>query len=119
MILPTPPESDAFAQHREEERAGSGNVLIGYGTSGEDGPRRRRRRAVETVNSPAAKVISPVVRKLARDNGVDLEQLSGSGAGGVITRGDVELAISATPPAVTRMSTGFLSPGSGRPSRTS
>ena len=29
-------------RYREEERAGSGNVLIGYGTS-EDAPRRRRR----------------------------------------------------------------------------
>ena len=28
----------------EEERAGSGNVLIGYGTSGADSSRRRRRR---------------------------------------------------------------------------
>ncbi len=92
--------SGTFAQHREEERAGSGNVLIGYGTSGQDAPNRRRRRAAVKVKGPAAKVISPVVRMLARDNGIDLEQLSGSGAGGIITRGDVELAISDTPPAV-------------------
>ncbi|WP_316043473.1 biotin/lipoyl-containing protein, partial [Actinomadura sp. CNU-125] len=30
-------------RHREEERAGSGNVLIGYGTGRADGTHRRRR----------------------------------------------------------------------------
>ena len=92
--------SGTSARHREEERAGSGNVLIGYGTSGEGGTRRRRRRTGSVVKSPAVKVISPVVRSLARDNGIDLEQLSGGGAGGVITRADVEWAISAAPPSV-------------------
>ena len=70
-------------RYREEERAGSGNVLIGYGTS-EDAPRRRRRAA------PSVRVISPIVRKLASDNSIDLATISGSGAGGVITRADVE-----------------------------
>lgn len=98
---PLSPGNDTFAQHREEERAGSGNVLIGYGTSGEGGPGRRRRRARDVAKSPAVRVISPVVRRLARDNGIELRQLSGGGAGGVITRADVERAISATPPPVT------------------
>ncbi|KOV63490.1 dihydrolipoamide acetyltransferase family protein [Streptomyces sp. MMG1121] len=35
-------------------------------------------------------VISPLVRKLARDNGVDLRELSGSGPDGLILRADVE-----------------------------
>ena len=70
-------------RYREEERAGSGNVLIGYGTS-EDAPLRRRRAA------PSVRVISPIVRKLASDNSIDLATISGSGAGGVITRADVE-----------------------------
>jgi 2-oxoisovalerate dehydrogenase E2 component (dihydrolipoyl transacylase) len=90
---------DEFAQHREEERAGSGNVLIGYGTSVEDGPRRRRRRASAPGRGASAKVISPVVRRLARHHGVDLAQLSPSGAGGVITRADVERAIPRPVPA--------------------
>lgn len=89
-----------FAQHRDEERAGSGNVLIGYGTSGHDAPPRRRPRAAVKAEGPATKVISPVVRMLARDNGVDLEQLPGSGAGGIITRADVERAIAARAPSV-------------------
>ncbi|MFE9311423.1 dihydrolipoamide acetyltransferase family protein [Streptomyces sp. NPDC006706] len=35
-------------------------------------------------------VISPLVRRLARENGVDLRQLSGSGPEGLILRADVE-----------------------------
>jgi pyruvate dehydrogenase E2 component (dihydrolipoamide acetyltransferase) len=45
--------------------------------------------------SPAAIKALPVVRKLARDNDVDLETVAGSGPGGRITRADVEAAIEA------------------------
>ncbi|MGW1597256.1 dihydrolipoamide acetyltransferase family protein [Streptomyces sp. NPDC002343] len=38
-------------------------------------------------------VISPLVRKLARDNGVDLRRLTGSGPDGLILRADVEDAL--------------------------
>ncbi|MEV6552824.1 dihydrolipoamide acetyltransferase family protein [Streptomyces sp. NPDC051597] len=38
-------------------------------------------------------VISPLVRKLARENGVDLRALTGSGPDGLILRGDVESAL--------------------------
>jgi 2-oxoglutarate dehydrogenase E2 component (dihydrolipoamide succinyltransferase) len=37
--------------------------------------------------------LSPVVRKLAAENGVDLDQVSGTGTGGRITRKDVETFI--------------------------
>lgn len=40
-------------------------------------------------------VISPLVRKLARDNGVDLRSLRGSGPDGLILRADVEAALRA------------------------
>ncbi|GAA3488474.1 hypothetical protein GCM10018987_25570 [Streptomyces cremeus] len=40
-------------------------------------------------------VISPLVRRLARENGLDLRQLSGSGPDGLILRGDVEQALRA------------------------
>ncbi|MFI0164455.1 dihydrolipoamide acetyltransferase family protein [Streptomyces sp. NPDC017082] len=40
-------------------------------------------------------VISPLVRKLARDNGVDLRRLTGSGPDGLILRTDVENALRA------------------------
>jgi pyruvate dehydrogenase E2 component (dihydrolipoamide acetyltransferase) len=41
---------------------------------------------------------SPLVRRLARDLGVDLEQVRGSGRGGRITRADVEAAARALAP---------------------
>ncbi|NMD57214.1 MULTISPECIES: dihydrolipoamide acetyltransferase family protein [Tsukamurella] len=89
----------------------SGNVLIGYGTS-EDEPARRRRtaRAERTVVPPSesvaapvperpapsvARVISPVVRDLAREHGLDLATVRPSGVGGVIRRADVDAALAA------------------------
>ncbi|MGW0907291.1 dihydrolipoamide acetyltransferase family protein [Streptomyces sp. NPDC002853] len=40
-------------------------------------------------------VISPLVRKLARENGVQLRELTGTGPDGLITRADVESVIAA------------------------
>ncbi|MBK1789070.1 dihydrolipoamide acetyltransferase family protein [Prauserella cavernicola] len=95
----------AAATYVEEERAGSGNVLIGYGTS-EPGRTRRRRargrtpardRAVSgTAERPRAK--SPLVRKLAKERGVDLALLTGTGQDGLITRADVERAAAPVAP---------------------
>ena len=157
--------------YREEEKAGSGNVLIGYGTP--EGAASGRRRRPRTTNAAAASapeepvlrqvpgavtamvhgdaphqasavaaaradvprqasaapaaradvprqasaahvdvqheasaapvangrgvplVISPLVRRMAKDAQVDLHALNGSGAGGVIVRRDVEQAIAA------------------------
>ena len=49
---------------------------------------------VEVESSPVAKStnlkLSPVVRKLASENNVDLEQVTGTGLGGRITRKDIE-----------------------------
>ncbi|GAA1680126.1 dihydrolipoamide acetyltransferase family protein [Kribbella yunnanensis] len=87
--------AEVGAAYREEERAGSGNVLIGYGTGEAAGAGRRRkpRGAAVAVESRVVRVISPLVRRLARDAGVDLKGLVGSGADGLIVRRDVELAI--------------------------
>ncbi|WP_433121196.1 dihydrolipoamide acetyltransferase family protein [Micromonospora sp. CA-246542] len=166
-------EPAGHATYREEERAGSGNVLIGYGT-GHGGATRRRRRprltlapdptdAAPTATGPtgvgatgagsaavgpaatgsaavgpaatgsaatgsaatgavgvdrpgaspashsaaaddgatvgaqssSALVISPIVRRLARERGVDLSAVRGTGPGGVIRRADVEAASTA------------------------
>lgn len=101
---------------------GSGNVLVGYGTS-EAPARRRRVRPGETAPpAPAARavngearaaesavaharvsgaaegpvpVISPLVRRLARQNGLDLREMTGSGPDGLILRADVEYALRA------------------------
>ncbi|RJO71017.1 2-oxo acid dehydrogenase subunit E2 [Nocardia panacis] len=91
---------ERYEQYREEERAGSGHVLIGYGTSA--GTRRRRRRVGGMAGTRGSggvgsddgvpQVISPAVRKSARDRGVDLRTVSGSGVGGVITEADVAAA---------------------------
>jgi pyruvate dehydrogenase E2 component (dihydrolipoamide acetyltransferase) len=45
------------------------------------------------AEAPAAVKALPIVRKLARDNDIDLETVDGSGPGGRITRSDVEAAI--------------------------
>ena len=79
----------------------SGNVLVGYGT-GAPVPRRRRVRrpplsesTAQPVNGSAGPVpvVSPLVRRLARENGLDLRNLTGSGRDGLILRSDVEQAI--------------------------
>jgi 2-oxoisovalerate dehydrogenase E2 component (dihydrolipoyl transacylase) len=113
--------------YREEEKAGSGNVLIGYGTPGGHGVARRTRprkssAAATSVIEPVeisdtekgaddllllrtrvpgklGAVISPLVRRMARDHGVDLGGLQGSGASGLIMRKDVEAAIAPAPAA--------------------
>ncbi|MHB8342117.1 MAG: dihydrolipoamide acetyltransferase family protein [Mycobacteriales bacterium] len=46
--------------------------------------------AARVVESPT--LAKPPVRKLAKDLGVDLREVSGSGPGGVVTRADVEAA---------------------------
>ncbi|HEY9373867.1 dihydrolipoamide acetyltransferase family protein [Streptomyces sp.] len=92
----------------------SGNVLVGYGTAGPAARRRRvRRDAPAVASAPAAvpaapapvtapvvvdgpvPVISPLVRKLAREKGLDLRALRGSGPDGLILRADVERAVRA------------------------
>ncbi|GAA2220630.1 dihydrolipoamide acetyltransferase family protein [Micromonospora olivasterospora] len=109
-------EPAAHATYREEERAGSGNVLIGYGTGHGGTGRRRRRPRLAVVPGPAprvpepwpaapaptpapaarpALVISPIVRRLAREHGIDPATLRGTGPGGVVRRADVEAALAA------------------------
>jgi pyruvate dehydrogenase E2 component (dihydrolipoamide acetyltransferase) len=118
-----PNGSDAaeHAAYREEERAGSGNVLIGYGTSDRVTTGRRRARATVVPTSsvrdaaPSAEatlpeptptepgvpappttasrrtvaVRSPLVRRLARDLGLDVHEITPTGHDGSITRADV------------------------------
>ena len=95
----------AVENYREEEQAGSGNVLIGYGTPETGGGGRRRRpRARSSIGSvvvaatpaPAPenrravpRATSPLVRRLARDLGIDLRQVEATGEGDVVTRADV------------------------------
>jgi 2-oxoisovalerate dehydrogenase E2 component (dihydrolipoyl transacylase) len=79
-----------FAEPGVTTSAGSGNVLIGYGTA--PTTRRKRVRRVETpvVKAKAPGVISPFVRKMAADNGIDLAKVAATGPDGIIRRADVE-----------------------------
>ncbi|MEU6351206.1 dihydrolipoamide acetyltransferase family protein [Streptomyces sp. NPDC047072] len=148
------PAEDAVGESAETK--GSGNVLVGYGTS--EAPARRRRvrpgsavpaagggrsgaaseaadrwsdapgatangraeaataavngrgTVSEAATAPEAfdgpvPVISPLVRRLARQNGIDLREMTGSGPDGLILRADVEYALRAAAtqqPAATR-----------------
>ncbi|HEV7171645.1 dihydrolipoamide acetyltransferase family protein [Pedococcus sp.] len=90
-------------------------VLVGYGVKQTEAKRRPRKGAVQAVApaapapavaapapavpAPAAPVAregggralaKPPVRKYAKDLGVDLTQVAGSGEGGIISRADVE-----------------------------
>ncbi|MET8434854.1 dihydrolipoamide acetyltransferase family protein [Streptomyces sp900116325] len=103
----------------------SGNVLVGYGTGAPAARRRRvRPEAISAAAAPVAEpapvpvtapapapgpvpapvsdeasgpvaVVSPLVRRLARQHDLDLRQLTGSGRDGLILRADVESAIKA------------------------
>lgn len=107
-----------------EESAGSGNVLIGYGTPGrQGGPQRSRARKASPTrpgtssvqrpdadraptmartpaqdrdtrpaSSGAVLVVNPLVRKLARESGLRLDEIRGTGDGGMIMRADVHAA---------------------------
>jgi pyruvate dehydrogenase E2 component (dihydrolipoamide acetyltransferase) len=73
-----------------------GRVLVGYGPS--PTPRRHRR---SRTTAPAAganrPVVSPLVRRLAREHGVDLAGLAGSGPQGMVLRRDVEAVLAQAP----------------------
>ncbi|MET4004345.1 2-oxoisovalerate dehydrogenase E2 component (dihydrolipoyl transacylase) [Arthrobacter sp. UYCu511] len=85
--LETEPAQQSPAQ-QSPAAAGSGNVLIGYGTTGLDGAGRSR---PPVRQNPL--VISPIVRKMAQDHGIALAGLHGSGTDGLILKSDVEAAM--------------------------
>ena len=59
------------------------------------GTRRRQRRRDARPTGAAASQVTPVARRLARDNGIDLDGISGTGPRGRITEQDVRAAIDA------------------------
>ncbi|GAA4846697.1 dihydrolipoamide acetyltransferase family protein [Luteimicrobium xylanilyticum] len=111
--LETAAEVDPEAVPASDDAAGGGAVLVGYGTGGgAGGGGRRRRRTAAAGGSPAAPAPAPApaappaaqpapalsvrvlakppVRKLAKDLGVDLLSVPGTGPGGIVTREDVQ-----------------------------
>ncbi|RJK95981.1 dihydrolipoamide acetyltransferase family protein [Vallicoccus soli] len=87
----------------QEPGVESGAVLVGYGTATSPRRARRSRRRPEPVAlAPAApveswpervQVVSPLVRRIARDAGLDLASLRGTGPDGIVRRADVEKAL--------------------------
>jgi 2-oxoisovalerate dehydrogenase E2 component (dihydrolipoyl transacylase) len=119
-VMADEPAAGLRAQDGSEEASGS--VLIGYGTTAAPARSSRRGRRNRAASAPAAAapparpaglaapaptvpppaapdrlpgvaVISPLVRKEARDAGVDLAGLAGTGPAGVVNRQDVRQAI--------------------------
>jgi 2-oxoisovalerate dehydrogenase E2 component (dihydrolipoyl transacylase) len=117
LVPPPPPEAIT------DKTGGRQAVLVGYGVKLGSTARRARKPAAAngTRVAPAAPAVTPApaaprpaapaapaalakppVRKLARDLGVDLTALTGSGPNGSITRDDVEAA-TARPPGPARV----------------
>jgi pyruvate dehydrogenase E2 component (dihydrolipoamide acetyltransferase) len=70
-------------------------TLVGYGPGApESGIRRKARTAPVATESSGDVRAAPFVRQFAKEIGVDLAQVTGSGPGGRITRADVEAAAS-------------------------
>ncbi len=105
-----PAEDEAGAKIGEAGKDGRIATLVGYGPRQGSVSRRPRRTPAPTLAPPgdsapapapdvgpgAVPLAKPPVRKLAKDLGVDLRSLTGSGTGGVITREDVSAAAGAT-----------------------
>jgi 2-oxoisovalerate dehydrogenase E2 component (dihydrolipoyl transacylase) len=132
IAAPSIADGGAGEQYREVEMAGSGNVLIGYGTS-HGGPSRRRTRvraarieptwsravqvtadsATPMIGRTTPLVISPVVRRLAREHGIDLGTVTPGGTTRVIRRQDVETIIAASQQTATAPAPYQVSPLAG------
>ena len=117
---------------KQEGSVGEGReaVLIGYGVANEDGvvTRKHRRQSASAAPTPVAPapVAAPVapatsapslaprstppVRLYAKQNGVDIASLTGTGRDGLITRGDVEQALSGAPASSPRVSRPITGP---------
>jgi pyruvate dehydrogenase E2 component (dihydrolipoamide acetyltransferase) len=110
--------SEPAAEVAESHGEGRQAVLVGYGVANEDGvATRKHRRQGSRLTTPtpplpptaappvaAASAVSslaprstPPVRLYAKQHGVDLTTLTGTGRDGLITRDDVERALSGAP----------------------
>jgi len=89
----TDADAGAPAPVHDEQAAASdegGAVLVGYGTgAGATSRRKRPAERSETVRASVGVVAKPPVRKLARDLGVVLADVTPTGPAGEVTRDDV------------------------------
>jgi 2-oxoisovalerate dehydrogenase E2 component (dihydrolipoyl transacylase) len=90
------PESKPSAETAPTEVGRRQDVLVGYGPSHRPVARRPRRQpplvSPNVTHGASPGLGKPPIRKLARDLGVDIRTIVGSGPGGVVTRDDVSLA---------------------------
>jgi pyruvate dehydrogenase E2 component (dihydrolipoamide acetyltransferase) len=123
---PVEPAAESLGASREA-------VLVGYGVANEDGIATRKHRrggsrdaalptnapvaaattsAPSTVSAPSAFAprSTPPVRLYAKQHGVDLATLAGTGREGLITRSDVERALAGEPVAAPRQSAPVTGP---------
>jgi 2-oxoisovalerate dehydrogenase E2 component (dihydrolipoyl transacylase) len=106
LISVTEAEGPAAADPGPAAEESSGSVLVGYGTT-TTAPSKQRaaRRASRRASQPAptaglasgrsrrVAVISPLVRKIAHDAGLDLTTVTGTGPSGLVRRADVSAAL--------------------------
>lgn len=103
MVPPPPPEhavepvsAAAGALIGEVGPGGRTATLVGYGPKSATATRRPRAGAGQAAAMTLGRtggvtvLTKPPVRKLAKDLGVDLTTVTGTGPGGMVTRGDVE-----------------------------
>jgi 2-oxoisovalerate dehydrogenase E2 component (dihydrolipoyl transacylase) len=96
-LLATAPDAEVKPVRHgglEVGRQAEAHALAGDAASADSSPAR----PVEHGHRRPRPLAKPPVRKLAKDLGVDLTALTGSGAGGVITRADVEAAAAGPAP---------------------
>jgi 2-oxoisovalerate dehydrogenase E2 component (dihydrolipoyl transacylase) len=94
------PSGTAPAAQPAAEPDESHSVLVGYGVRPSTTARRRRIQPSPANGGTAATraLAKPPVRKLARDLGVDLNALAGTGPAGSVTREDVQRAAAGSAP---------------------
>jgi pyruvate/2-oxoglutarate dehydrogenase complex dihydrolipoamide acyltransferase (E2) component len=101
-----PPSAEGEAAAVAGQEAESGGeppkreaVLVGYGVGESEAVRRGRPRLrpPEPRGEGTAARATPLVRRLARDRGIDLTSVTGTGPDGRITREDVEKAVASQP----------------------
>jgi 2-oxoisovalerate dehydrogenase E2 component (dihydrolipoyl transacylase) len=89
---PHSPQPDKPQPDKPERQA----VLVGYGVKASSTTRRARKTVPAVSAAPAGSaaraLAKPPVRRLAKDLGVSLAELAGSGPGGSVTRDDVQRA---------------------------
>ncbi len=123
----------AATSDKQEGSVGEGReaVLIGYGVANEDAvvTRKHRRQSGSPAAAPVAATVAsapvppvpkdatalaprstPPVRLYAKQHGVDIESLTGTGRDGLITRDDVERALGGAPVVSPRVSAPIAGP---------